>query len=91
MKPVKPVKPLTKDEILELVQDVIREELRLESPVAATTNLVRDLELDSIKQLTLLVELENRFQVKLDAGDEEEIDSLEDVVQLVHRRLSEKS
>ena len=41
--------------------------------------------------MTLVVEIENRFQVRLDAGDEEGIETLEDVVQLVRRRLAEKA
>ena len=81
---------MTELEILEGVREVIRDELRLNMPVTPSTNLVRDLQLDSLKQLTLVVELENRFQVRLDAGDEEGLETLEDVVRLVQRRLAEK-
>ena len=81
---------MTELEILEGVREVIRNELWLNMPVTPSTNLVRDLQLDSLKQLTLVVELENRFQVRLDAGDEEGLETLEDVVRLVQRRLAEK-
>ena len=81
---------MTELEILEGVREVIRDELRLNMPVTPSTNLVRDLQLDSLKQLTLVVEIENRFQVRLEAGDEEGLETLEDVVQLVRRRLAEK-
>jgi acyl carrier protein len=80
---------VTEAQILEGVRQVIRDELRLEVPVAPSSNLVRDLELDSLRQLTLVVELENRFQVRLDVGDEEGLETLADVVRLIHRRLSE--
>jgi acyl carrier protein len=80
---------VTEAQILDGVREVIRDELRWEVPVAPSTNLVRDLQLDSLRQLTLVVELENRFQVRLDAGDEEELETLADVVRLIHRRLSE--
>ncbi len=81
---------MTELQILEGVREVIRDELRLVGPVTPSTNLFRDLELDSLKQLTLVVELENRFQVCFDTGDEEGLETLEDVVRLIHRRLSEK-
>ena len=80
---------MTELEILDGVREVIRDELRLSMPVTPSTNLIRDLQLDSLKQLTLVVELENRFQVRLDAGDEEGLETLEDVVRLIHRCLSE--
>jgi acyl carrier protein len=80
---------VTEAEILDGVREVIRDELRLEAPVAPSSNLVRDLELDSLKQLTLVVELENRFQVHLDVVDEEGLETLADVVRLIQRRLSE--
>jgi acyl carrier protein len=80
---------VTEAEILDGVREVIRDELRLEAPVAPSNNLVRDLQLDSLKQLTLLVELENRFQVHLDIGDEDGVETLADVVRLIQRRLSE--
>ncbi len=81
---------MTELQILEGVREVIRDELRLVGPITPSTNLFRDLELDSLKQLTLVVELENRFQVCFDTGDEEGLETLEDVVRLIHRRLSEK-
>lgn len=80
---------MTEHQILEGVREVIRQELRVDAPVTPDTNLVRDLELDSLKQLTLVVELENRFRVRLELGDEEGLETLQDVVRLIHRRLSE--
>jgi len=80
---------VTEHQILEGVREVIRQELRVDAPVTPDTNLVRDLELDSLKQLTLVVELENRFRVRLEPGDEEGLETLQDVVRLIHRRLSE--
>lgn len=80
---------MTEHQILEGVREVIRQELRVDAPVTPDTNLVRDLELDSLKQLTLVVELENRFRVRLEPGDEEGLETLQDVVRLIHRRLSE--
>ena len=82
---------MTEAEILDTVRAVIRDELRLDAPVAPSTHLVRDLQLDSLKQVTLVVELENRFRVRLDDGDEEGLETLADVARLIQRRLSEKA
>lgn len=80
---------MTEHQILEGVRDVIRDHLQMQSPVGNETHLFRDLELDSLKQLTLVVELENYFRVRLDAGDEEGLETIGDVVRLIDRRLSE--
>jgi len=84
---------MTEIEILEGVREVIRDELRWNVPMAQVereTSLVRDLQLDSLNQLTLVVELENRFRVRFDAGDEEGLETIGDLVRLIERRLSEE-
>ena len=51
------------------------------------THLFRDLELDSVQQLTLVVEVENHFKICFDEGDESGIESVGDVADAVTRRL----
>ncbi len=80
---------MTEHQILEGVREVIRDHLQMQSPVGNETHLFHDLQLDSLKQLTLVVELENHFRVRLDAGDEEGLETIGDVVRLIDRRLSE--
>ncbi len=80
---------MTEHQILEGVQEVIRDHLQMQSPVGNETHLFHDRQLDSLKQLTLVVELENHFRVRLDAGDEEGLETIGDVVRLIDRRLSE--
>ena len=80
---------MTEHQILEGVREVIREHLQMQSPVGNETHLFHDLQLDSLKQLTLVVELENHFRVRLDAGDEEGLETIGDVVRVIDRRLSE--
>ena len=80
---------MTEHQILEGVREVFRDHLQMQSPVGNETHLFRDLQLDSLKQLTLVVELENHFRVRLDAGDEEGLETIGDVVRLIDRRLSE--
>ena len=74
-------------EFLEGVRRVFADELKIES-LTEETHLVRDLKLDSIQQLTLVVELENRFRVAFGQGDETGIENVGDVVDLIERRLS---
>ncbi len=82
---------MNETQIFEGVQTVLREHLQIESPVGLETDLFRDLELDSLKQLTFVVELENQFKVCFDEGDEEGLHTLGDVVALITRRVSRSS
>ena len=75
-------------EILAGVRKVFADELKIEA-LTEETHLVRDLKLDSIQQLTLVVELENRFRVAFGQGDETGIERVGDVVDLLERRLSD--
>ena len=79
---------MVRAEILEGVRKVFADALKIEGLTEAT-HLVRDLKLDSIQQLTLVVELENRFRVAFGEGDETGIESVGDVVDLLERRLSQ--
>lgn len=49
--------------------------------------LVEDLNLDSIRLLTLATEVENRFRILLDEADELAIETVGDLVALVERKL----
>jgi acyl carrier protein len=75
-------------EILAGVRKVFADELKI-AALTEETHLVRDLKLDSIQQLTLVVELENRFRVAFGQGDETGIERVGDVVDLLERRLSD--
>lgn len=57
------------------------------SGVDESTHLFRDLELDSIQQLTFVVELENHFRICFDEGDDAGIETIGDVVDAVSERL----
>ncbi|MBI2570177.1 MAG: acyl carrier protein [Candidatus Schekmanbacteria bacterium] len=71
-------------EILAEVRAVLAEHLGISTPVSADTDLARDLSLDSIEQLVLLAEIEERFGTTLDLDDNTEIVTLGDLM----RRLS---
>lgn len=75
--------------ILEGVRQVLAERLGIHD-VTEDTHVLRDLKLDSIQQLTLVVELENRFRVAFGDGDETGIERVGDVVDLLAHLLSPK-
>lgn len=52
--------------------------------------LVEDLELDSIRRLSLAVAVEDRFRICLDEADEMEIVTLGDLAATVERKLAER-
>jgi acyl carrier protein len=75
--------------VLRDVRQVLEEHLRI-ADVDEATHLFRDLELDSIQQLTLVVEIENHFKICFDEGDEAGIATIGDVVDAVSNRLDTK-
>jgi len=80
---------VTEAEILAGVQAVAREHLAVRDPLAPRMRLVEDLELDSIRLLTLAVEVENRFRVRLDEADDAAIETVGDLVRAIAGKLAE--
>lgn len=78
---------MNRTEISEGVRAVLRQHLNITKDTVDTTDLVRDLELDSIQQLTLVVELENLFKICFNADDEMDTRTIGDLVDLVGRHL----
>ena len=72
--------------IVDGVSKVFAENLGMKD-VSEATRLFQDLELDSIQQLTLVVELENHFRIRFDDADEAGIETVGDVVNLLAKRL----
>jgi acyl carrier protein len=75
--------------ILAGIAEVARVHLGWEDPLTPDMRLVEDLRLDSIRLLTLAVEVENRFRVRLDELDEGGIETVGDLVATVKRKLGE--
>ncbi len=78
---------MTREEILHGIHEVAREHLAYEGALEPPMRLVEDLALDSIRLLTLAVEVENRFEICLDPQDEEAIATIGDLVAAVERQL----
>lgn len=76
---------MTDGEILAAVQEVAREHVGYAGVLDPDQRLVEDLELDSIKALTLVVEVENRFRVALEPDVESEIVTVGDLVRVIRR------
>lgn len=74
--------------ILAGIAEVAREHVGWHGELSAGMRLVEDLRLDSLRLLTLAVEVENRFRVALDEEDEAGIESVGDLVAVVHRKLA---
>lgn len=79
---------MTDDEILESVQRVARQHLEWQGELRPETRLVEDLELDSIKALTLAVEVENLFRVRLDPEVESKVATVGDLVAAIRIGLN---
>ena len=79
---------MSDEQILEGIRAVAAEHLDHEGEIALQTPLAQALELDSVRQLTLVVELENHFDVCLEEGDEDGIETVADLVAVLQRRLA---
>lgn len=75
------------DTILAGIRQVVQRRLKLERPIDPGTEIGADLQLDSIQQFTLIVELENHFQICFDPGDEQELATVQDLIELIQARL----
>ena len=67
---------MTPEEILRGVEAVAREHLDRHEKLEPAMDLIEDLELDSLLLLTLAVEVENKFRIRLDQEDEAAIRAL---------------
>ena len=78
---------MTDAEILAGIQAVAREHVGFEGELAPEMRLVEDLQLDSIQALTLAVEVENRFRVRLDGEEDAGVATVGELVQAVRRQI----
>ena len=81
--------PVQPDEILAAIEDVARRHVGFTGGLRPEQRLVEDLELDSLKALTLALEVENRFRICLDPETEATIETVGDLVRAVERLLDE--
>ncbi len=79
---------MTDAEILAKIRDVARTHLQVNREIVMDTPLVEALALDSLRMLTLVAELENRFRVCFEDGDEVGLTTVAHLVAVLRRRLT---
>lgn len=70
------------------ILELARRELRLDRPIAPDADLSGAL--DSLQRLALVVAIEDHLQLSFEPEDDEQANTLRDVVQIVARRLAER-
>ena len=76
--------------ILAAIADVARRHLSWNGTLRPDERLVDALALESIRLLTLVVELENHFRICLDEQDEAGIDTVSDLVAAIRSKLESR-
>ena len=71
----------------QVVEGILRRECGVTGPVDPETRLLEDLGLDSVRLLTLVVELENHFRLAMEEDPEEPPVSVGALADLVRARL----
>ena len=74
------------EEILSGVERLAREKLDWRGELEPGMRLVEDLELDSMRNLALAIEIENHFRIRLEEEDEAAIETVGDLVELIARK-----
>ena len=77
-------------EILAAVAALARDKLGYDGELEPGMRLVEDLELDSIRLMTLAMEVEDHFRICLDEDDEAAIVTVADLIGVVKKKLAEQ-
>ena len=77
---------MKRTQILSGIQTVAENHLEWKGGLREDQELITALRLDSIRLLTLVVEIENHFQICLEEGDEEDLVRVGDLVDLLEER-----
>lgn len=85
-----PTTHMTGEEILAAIARIVRAHLDWQGTLTPQLRLIEDLALDSLRRLTLAVEVEDLFRVKLEPEDEAGLETVGDLVVLVERKLAAK-
>ena len=75
-------------EIYVTLANIVREHLDFAEELQPEHRLVEDIGLDSLRMLTLVVEVENAFRICLEEGDEQGVVTVADLANLVGERLA---
>jgi acyl carrier protein len=75
--------------VLAAVEQVARTHLKWSGTLAPDAVLVEALALDSLRTLTLVVEIENRFRICFDEADEASVKTVGDLVAAIRRKRAD--
>ena len=78
---------MNEDQILRIVAELAERHLGSTGPITPDMDLVDDLRRDSLKLLTLAVQVENRFEVCFEPDEEASIRSVADLVSVIATKL----
>ncbi len=81
----------TRQTVLDGIAQVLREKLRVEVPLARETDVLRDLQLDSLQLLTLVIELENHFRLCFEPGDEAGLCTIGDIAARIESLIEQQA
>lgn len=79
---------MTSDEILAAIAELARTKLDFQGPLRREMRLVEDLELDSIRLMTLAMEIEDHFRIAIDEAEEDSILTVADLIAVVEHKLA---
>ena len=75
-------------EMLDTLSELARQHLGFTGELRPELRLAEDLELDSVRLLTLAMAVEDHFKICLDEGDEAAIVTVRDLALLVEKKLA---
>ncbi len=79
---------VSETEILARITEVARIHLNYSGRVSKDMPLVETFELDSLRLLTLVVEIENAFRIRLDDQDEQSLATVGDLLKVIGRKVA---
>lgn len=79
---------MTKEEILEILKQIIEKNFEIEpDKVSMESNIVQDLDLDSIDATDMVVELQRRLQCRFTHEDFKTVRTVGDIVNIVAAKI----
>lgn len=79
---------MSDEEILAALTEIARDHLNYAATLRPEMRLVDELQLDSMRLLTLALEVEHRFDVSFDGIESESVETVGDLVRLVAARVA---
>jgi acyl carrier protein len=73
---------------LQTIAEIARQRFDRAAVISGETRLVEDLGLDSLKALEMIIEIENRFEIRIDETSEHEIVTVGDLVKVIDQAVA---